>query len=79
MGGLPAREEGLFARLPPAPTVSHDEVLAFVRRRRLARRGIGWIDAHLLASALASEGALWTVDGELAAAAKDLGVGYGGS
>jgi predicted nucleic acid-binding protein len=56
--------------------VPHDEVLAFVRRRRLTRRGIGWVDAHLLASALASGGALWSVDGDLSAVAAALGVGY---
>ena len=50
-----------------------------VRRRRLARRGIGWVDAHLIASALATGGELWSVDGDLAAAAVDLGVGYGKS
>jgi predicted nucleic acid-binding protein len=76
LGGLSASEEGLFARLPAAAVVPHDEVLAFVRRRRLARRGIGWVDAHLLASALASGGALWSVDADLATAAADLGVGY---
>ncbi len=76
LGGLSVREEGLFARLPAAPLLPHVEVLAFVRRRRLARRGIGWVDAHLLASALASGGALWSVDGDLSAAATDLGVGY---
>jgi hypothetical protein len=76
LGGLSAREEGLFARLPPAAVVPHEEVLAFVRRRRLARRGIGWVDAHLLASALASGGALWSVDGDLSGAAADLGVHY---
>lgn len=76
LGGLSAREEALFGRLPAAAVVPHDEVLAFIRRRRLARRGIGWVDAHLLASALASGGALWSVDGDLAAAAIDLGVGY---
>jgi predicted nucleic acid-binding protein len=76
LGGLSAREEALFARLPSAAVVPHDEVLAFIRRRRLARRGIGWVDAHLLASALASGGVLWSVDGDLAAVASDLGVGY---
>jgi predicted nucleic acid-binding protein len=76
LGGLSAREEGLFARLPGAMVVPHDEVLAFVRRRRLTRRGIGWVDAHLLASALASGGALWSADRDLSAAAVDLGVGY---
>ena len=76
LGGLSAREEALFARLPAAVLVSHEEVLAFVRRRRLARRGIGWVDAHLLASALASGSALWSVDADLSAAAADLGVGF---
>src|SRR5690349_4675440 len=35
-----------------APMVPHREVAAFVRHRQLQARGIGWIDAHLLASAL---------------------------
>jgi predicted nucleic acid-binding protein len=76
LGGLSAKEEALFARLPAAAVVPHDEVLAFVRRRRLARRGIGWVDAHLLASTLASGAALWSVDAGLSAVAVDLGVGY---
>jgi predicted nucleic acid-binding protein len=76
LGGLSAREEALFTRLPGALVVPHEEVLAFVRRRRLARRGIGWVDAHLLASALASGGALWSVDIPLSALATDLGVGF---
>jgi predicted nucleic acid-binding protein len=77
LGGLSTWEEGLFARLPAAVVVPHDEVLSFVRRRRLARRGIGWVDAHLLASALASGGDLWSVDADLVAVASGLGVGHG--
>jgi hypothetical protein len=76
LGGLSAREGELFARLPTAAVVPHDDVLAFVRRRRMTRRGIGWIDAHLLASALASGGELWSLDRNLSAAAMDLGVSY---
>jgi hypothetical protein len=71
------REEALFGRLPAARVVPHDEVLAFVRRRRLARRGIGWVDAHLLASVVVSGGALWSVDAPLSAAAADLDVRHG--
>jgi hypothetical protein len=55
--------------------VPHEEVLEFIRRRRLARRGIGWVDAHLLASALTSSSTLWSFDSDLSAAASDLGVG----
>ena len=76
LGGLPAREEALFARLPSAKAIDHDEVLEFVRRRRLARRGIGWVDAHLLASALASSAVLWSADAPLAAAAGELGAAF---
>jgi predicted nucleic acid-binding protein len=75
LGGLSTREERLFARLPLAPVVPHDEMLELVRRRQLARRGIGWVDAHLLASALASAALLWSLDSALATAARDLEVG----
>lgn len=77
LGGLSAREEGLFVRLPSAGTVPHEEVLGLVRRRRLMRRGIGWVDAHLLASALTSAAVLWSIDANLSAAAAELGVDFG--
>lgn len=77
LGGLSPREEELFVRLPSAGTVPHEEVLGFVRRRRLMRRGIGWVDAHLLASTLVCSAKLWSVDGDLSAAAADLGVDFG--
>lgn len=76
LGGLSTREEGLFARLPAAAVVPHEEVLAFVRRRQLARRGIGWVDAHLLASTLTSSAELWSPDADLRAAAAALGAAY---
>ena len=74
LGGLSAREEQLFARLPSAGVVRREEVLELVRRRRLARRGIGWVDAHLLASALTSSAVLWSVDPDLSGVAVDLGI-----
>ena len=74
LGGLSAREEHLFVRLPSAGVVPHEEVLELVRRRRIARRGIGWVDAHLLASALTSSAVLWSVDADLSAVATDLGI-----
>ena len=76
LGGLSVREEELFGRLPGAAVVPHEEVLALVRGRRLARRGIGWVDAHLLASALTSSAVLWSIDAALSAAAAELGVGF---
>jgi hypothetical protein len=35
---------------------------------------IGWVDAHLLASALTSSAVLWSVDADLSAVAADLGI-----
>ena len=56
--------------------VRHADVVAFVRARDLHGRGIGWIDAHLLASALVANVPLWTADERLADLASDLGIGY---
>ncbi len=57
-----------------APTIPHREVVEFVRARTLQGRGIGWIDAHLLASALVARARLWTADASLDALAIDLGL-----
>ena len=65
-----------YEQMDQAPMVSHAEVVEFVRGRRLHGRGVGWIDAHLLASALVGRLKLWTTDPRLAAVAKELGIGY---
>jgi len=41
-----------------------------------ADRGNGWIDVHLLASALVARLELWTTDPALATVAKELGISY---
>ena len=58
------------------PPVSHAEVATFVRSHKLHGRGIGWIDAHLLASALVADASLWTADEHLARLAGELGIAY---
>ena len=52
--------------LPVAMMASDNEVMHLVENRKLWRRGPGWIDAHLLASALVSVAASgrWTSDWE---------------
>jgi predicted nucleic acid-binding protein len=57
-----------------AALVANPEVVEFVRRRKINGRGIGWIDAHLLASAIVAHSTLWTADRPLAAVAQDIGV-----
>ncbi len=59
-----------------ANAVPHRELVDFVRSRQLHRRGIGWIDVHLIASALVGRLSLWTADVRLQAVAKELGVAF---
>ena len=59
-----------------APLVSHAEVIELVKSRKLHGQGIGWVDAHLVASSLVERATLWTADERLAAVANDMGVGY---
>jgi predicted nucleic acid-binding protein len=65
-----------YSQMHHAPVVSHGEVVAFVRDRRLHGRGIGWVDVHLLASALVGRLKVWTTDPRLATVAKELGIAY---
>ncbi len=75
-GAIGNREEilKLLGALPASPVAEHGEVLRLVEQRRLAGRGLGWIDLHLLASALLANSRLWTQDRALGAAARELGV-----
>jgi predicted nucleic acid-binding protein len=60
--------------LPAASLASDAEVLRLIEDRRLWGKGLGWIDLHLLASALLSGCGFWTLDKRLALAAKQLGL-----
>jgi predicted nucleic acid-binding protein len=63
-----------LAALPVATRASDAEVMRLIEDRRLWGRGLGWIDAHLLASTLLSRCRLWTLDQRLGAAAAALGL-----
>jgi len=59
--------------LPKVVIASTGEVLRFIADRKLPGRGIGYVDAHLLAAAaLTPETLLWTRDKRLLAAAQSL-------
>ena len=75
-GRMRNRDEilGLLAKLPEAKVARHDEVLALVGRHRLCGRGIGWVDAHLLASSLLSHAPLLTLDRRLSEVAATVGI-----
>jgi predicted nucleic acid-binding protein len=63
-GNLHNRNEilHLLEALPRTPVADHSEVLHLINAHRLYGQGLGWIDAHLLASALIAGCELWTSD-----------------
>jgi predicted nucleic acid-binding protein len=64
----------MLKALPEAKLLEHDEVMAFLEAQRLYGRGIGWVDAHLLASTLLTGCMIWTFDKPLRKAAAVLNV-----
>jgi hypothetical protein len=76
LGSITRRDEvlRLLSQLPRAPVIGDDEVFALIETRRLSALGIGWIDAHLLAAAMAGRHGIWTGDKRLARVAARLGV-----
>ena len=64
----------LMQGLPAATVASDAEVLLLIERDRLMGRGIGYVEAQLLASAKLSHCRLWTQDRHLAAVAQEQGL-----
>ena len=63
----------LLENLPQASSATDREVQTFVERRGLFGRGIGYVDAHLLAATSLAPGlAIWTRDKRLMGVASDL-------
>lgn len=68
---------GLLGSLPSAVAATDAETLAFIERRALHGKGIGYLDAHLLASVQLTAGAtLWTRDRRLRGLAETLGCAF---
>lgn len=66
----------LLSELPQAAVAEHEEVLTLIDLHKLQGRGLGYIDIHLLSSALITDAPLWTLDRRLAEAAEALGCRY---
>lgn len=63
----------LWQHLQTSPAVTHEEALYFIEQHQLMGKGIGYIDAHLLASVVIDAGTtLWTRDKRLARIAAEL-------
>ena len=77
-GNLKNREAviSLIKELPQANTVDDEEILLYIEKKSIAGKGIGLIDAHLLASAELSDFYLWTYDKRLKQIAEEIYLDY---
>ena len=67
----------MFSDLPQAVTATHRRLLEYIETAELHGTGIGFVDAHLLASAdTADDIRIWTRDRRLAKQAERLGFAY---
>ena len=67
VGNLSKRKQflSMFSDLPSVSECSHEEVLFMVEKYQLYGKGIGYVDAHLLCSAVIHDIRLWTLDKRL--------------
>jgi predicted nucleic acid-binding protein len=62
--------------LPMGIEVEHEEVFAFIENNRLMGKGLGYIDVHLITSAILTGVPVWTLDKKLAQVAASLRIKY---
>lgn len=77
-GNLRNRTEilSLLMTLPKAVQAEHDEVMELLEAHKLMGKGLGYIDVHLVASALLTDVPLWTLDRRLGDAVAKLDMKY---
>lgn len=77
-GNLKNRAEilSLLQTLPIAVHAEHEEVMHFIENYSLMGKGLGYIDVHLLASAMLAKVSLWTLDKKLKEISSKLGLSY---
>ena len=66
----------LLQALPVTIPAEHEEVMQFIENHSLMGKGLGYIDMHLLASAILSRVPLWTLDKKLKHVSLKLGIAY---
>ena len=77
-GNLKNRAEilSLLNALPMATHAEHEEVMQFIANYNLMGKGLGYIDIHLLVSAMLTKIPLWTLDKRLNRVSSILGLEY---
>ena len=75
-GNISNRNEvlSLLRALPRIDAVLDEEVFVLIEDKRLYGKGLGFIDIHLLASALIHHVLIWTKDKSLQRVAKEFGI-----
>ena len=62
--------------LPMSIEAEHDEVLSFIENNRLMGKGMGYVDVHLITSAVLTDVPIWTLDKKLAQTADRVHKNY---
>jgi predicted nucleic acid-binding protein len=77
-GNLKNRTEllNLLQALPGCIEASHEEALEFIYARNLMGKGLGYIDIHLLASAVLTGIPIWTFDKKLKSCSIQLQISF---
>ena len=55
----------LLESLPTTIVAEYEEILVFIESNRLMGKGLGYVDVHLIASALLTRVSIWTLDKRL--------------
>jgi predicted nucleic acid-binding protein len=70
----------LLKNLPQAPVASQEEMLYFIANNKIMGRGIGFVDAHLMAAAaMVDTSRIWTRDKRLERVAADVNLAITGN
>jgi len=77
-GNLKNRQEILtyLQSLPMTILAEDEEVLKFIENNQLMGKGLGYIDVHLVASAVLTNVLLWTLDKTLDKFTEKIGITY---
>jgi predicted nucleic acid-binding protein len=62
--------------LPTGIEAEHEEVLSFIENKCLMGKGMGYLDVHLIASAVLTGVPIWALEKKLAQAADSLHIKY---
>ena len=66
----------LLQALPMAIYAEHEEVMQFIENYSFMGKGLGYLDIHLLSSAILTKVPLWTLDKKLNQVSLKLGLAY---